>query len=43
MTFDLYILLGITASIMQGSAIGPAAYVVTAAGDLTVAVSGNSM
>jgi len=35
-------LLDITASIIHGSAIGPAAYVVTA-GDLTPAVSGNSL
>ena len=35
-------LLDITASIIQGSAIGPAAFVVTA-GDLTPAVSGNSL
>jgi len=35
-------LLDITASIIQGSAIGQAAYVV-AAGDLTAAVSGNSL
>ena len=35
-------LLDVTASIIQGSAIGPAAYVVTA-GDLTAAVSGNSV
>ena len=34
-------LLGITASIIQGSAIGPAAYVVNA-GDLVAAVPGNS-
>ena len=35
-------LLDITASIIQGSAIGPAPYVVTA-GDLTAAVSGKSL
>ena len=35
-------LLDITGSIIQGSAIGPAAHVVTA-GDLTPAVSGNSL
>ena len=35
-------LLDIIASIIQGSAIGPAAYVVTA-GDLTAAVPGNSL
>ena len=35
-------LLDITASIIQGSAIGPAAYVVTA-GDLTATTSGNSL
>ena len=34
-------LLGVTASIIQGSAIGPAAYVVTA-GDLVATVPGNS-
>jgi len=35
-------LLDITASIIQGSTVGPAAYVVTA-GDLATAVSGNSL
>lgn len=35
-------LLDITASIIQGSAVGPAAYVVTA-GDLTATTSGNSL
>jgi len=37
---ELSTLLGVTASIIQGSAIGPAAYVVTA-GDLVAAVPGN--
>ena len=35
-------LLDVTASIIQGSAVGPAAYVVTA-GDLTATTSGNSL
>ena len=39
---ELSTLLDVTASIIQGSAIGPAAYVVTA-GDLVAAVPGNSL
>ena len=38
----ILLLLDVTASIIQGSAIGPAAYVVTA-GDLVAAVPGNSL
>ena len=39
---ELSTLLGVTASITQGSAIGPAAYVITAE-DLVAAVPGNSL
>ena len=39
---ELSTLLGVTASIIQGSAIGPAAYVVTT-GDLAAAMPGNSL